>query len=209
MLGVSPGQVCYDLKKVRLREIKGRWGSNATAKNSLVESYFDIIRENWEAWERSKQDAHEQVVEETAEEECRVCKGSGKGKMKVGKTLPDCARCGGSGTYQRPSKVTTTTTGRLPASAYMGNIMAALEAIRDMIGLDAPKENKIRAEVLNWDVAALARALPPDGEVIDTIEAEIQAVLAGTETPDKPSSQQLLQELPPPSGNGESGKPPI
>src|SRR5262249_9364826 len=63
-MGVSHVQVHYDLKIVMKRLVEACYKSRQAAVNDMVEMSFDVIRENWQAWQNSKQDT-QTVIRET------------------------------------------------------------------------------------------------------------------------------------------------
>lgn len=82
--GVDPSTITYDWKQVlQERYIDSREMEEARGKVLL--ELEEIKAEVWDAWERSKEDGENEMVEEVLPEECWVCGGSGKIKKKVGR----------------------------------------------------------------------------------------------------------------------------
>jgi hypothetical protein len=74
----------------------------------------------------------------------------------------------------------TETSGQCGNPAYLQTVLSAIHAERALLGLDAPKETRVKGEVLTQtiDWAVLAWGVPTDGIVPDEVDAEIQKVLA-------------------------------
>lgn len=158
-LGVSQNQAHEYLKTARYRyaecAIKGR--TEAIDKSQAQLAY--AMRQVTTEWERSKQDAHKEVVEEEPEANCAICGGTGeRPEKKLGKkTVPagKCGPCNGTGKVGGIIKITKTKEGRLADPAYMQLFLKTLEGLRDMLGLDAPKQTINQNQNVNvehWNI---------------------------------------------------------
>jgi hypothetical protein len=173
-IGVSQPTIVNDLKLIRADGGHVRFLSRQHALNDLIDLQFIIINENWLAWQRSKMDAQETTSEEyEGGWPCKRCKGAGI--LREGNA---CEACEGTGVFTPPGKTVTKTWGRLPESVYMRNIMEAAKAVREMLGVDPPKESLVQAQVVNWDIASVVQSLPKPGDPPDEVEDRIDAIVA-------------------------------
>lgn len=141
--------------------------------------YAALKKEAWEAWEASKLAQTKEVVEKMPDRECRKCKGTGKYEPPKGRTKPiKCDVCKGTGKVPGATKITTTRQIGPGDVAYVSALLRALEAERELFGLDEPKkvEETVNANVMNWD--ALVTGIPRK-DAPDEIEARIEAILKG------------------------------
>lgn len=175
-IGVSQVQVSYDLQKLRrryqadqfnqyeLESVKELTPEQKRANEAkILEMHREMFIQLTQEWERSKQDAKKVVIEDAGE----------KGITE-----------------------TTTIEGRLADVAYINAGMKVLEKIAEMMGIVKPAPTKaadvnVTTNIIDWNT--LAQAIPPQGTIPDTVEAEIAKVAA----------------LPPPSSqeNGTEGMP--
>jgi predicted transcriptional regulator len=121
-LGVTQGQVSYDIKKIRDRYAKMATEHYAAKVAQKRVEYREVRKEAWEAWERSKEDARRRV-EETG--------------------------TGGSGSTWE--KTAETTEGRLPDNSYLKTIVDTLKAECDLEGLNKPLRIKGEVSVIDWN----------------------------------------------------------
>ena len=173
-LGVSQGQVSYDLKIVRKRYREVQLQEIGDKVALAVMQYQEIMREAWEAWERSKLDAMKTVTEETLfDDEVRT-------------------------------KLVKYVEGRLPGAEYLRTVLGCLQAIRELEGLDKPKESL---------VSTVTATIPFD-EIMKRADAKraaksIEEKLAQAEKELLPKlenkNKNALHELPPTNGvNGSN-----
>ncbi len=94
----------------------------------------DVMKEAWDAYERSKSDAEKHVKETFEEQDCPACKGEGMKTSKKGNDV-ECFKCGGSGKYQQPNKNIDTVEGRLPGAEYLNIIPRAHQQESELRGL--------------------------------------------------------------------------
>lgn len=150
------------LKEIK-EKYKNRVMEDRSAKVSeMLEQLRDVRAAAWEAYERSKEDA-ERVVKEAMPP-----KDGDKKKPKRGR----------DGETAEQSlvllKQIITTEGRLPGNAYLNTVLATLQAERDLLGLDAPKEVDVRQiTTLNWDALCGFTDALPVVESNDPLEAKI------------------------------------
>lgn len=177
-LGVSQAQVAYDLKIVRERYKEAGIRDRVEQIEEMAQAYHDAMLQLWQAWERSMEDAKKLVEEKglaaVAEEE--------EPKLKEHARLPSPKY-----TMQKIKEVLTTT-GRLPSAEYMRLILECRKALRELYGLDAPKQLTLGlAEKIPWEMLHDEA----EAEVLDTVEAKIT---------------EGLPTLPPPKRSETNGK---
>lgn len=152
LLGVSQTQVSLDLKLVRSRYTERMIEDKSGLTNEMREHYRDIRREAWIQWERSKLASQKEVTQTI---------GGADGEEK--------------------ERVTRTVEGRCGDPAYLQTIIKTLDSERDMLGLNAPKDINIKAQVLNWDMLAdPATGGLPFEEPPDLIEQQLRALESAT-----------------------------
>lgn len=160
---VSQPMVSKYLKRIR-EEYKGRLIEDRSAKVAeMLDQLRDVRVAAWDAYERSKEDAERVVKEAVAAKE-----GGEKKKPRRG--------CSGETAEQSLVllKQIVTTEGRLPGNAYLNTVLATLQAERDLLGLDAPKEVDVRQiTTLNWDALCGFTDALPVVESNDPLEAKI------------------------------------
>jgi hypothetical protein len=132
--------VCAKLQEGRAEYKEEMVGDRAALVAQKLAEYRELRREAWTAWERSKEDA-ERVTEEHAP---TLLPGDEEGKPRKGKR-GRFASATDPGTVEetlRRIKRIEVREGRLPANQYLNAILATLDAERELLGLDAPREIK-------------------------------------------------------------------
>lgn len=151
--GISVSQVQRDWKVIvkRLQEQMLLDAKEHAAR--LVEELAEVKREAWCAWDKSKQDATRKVEEEAM-------------PLRLGEPLVDKSKDRDSSTpptsppQLQKVRVTTTTEGRTGDPNYLRTVLQCIQAERELLGVDAPKESTTNVNVVNWD-ALIAHALTP------------------------------------------------
>jgi hypothetical protein len=154
-VGLSQGQVCQELKKLRkmyydaqmevLLDSSGvRELTDAQKNMALVEikeRLREMLMELFEAWDKSKEDGEKTVYEQT----------------------------------EMGEKVTKTVEGRLPKNEYMITALKVIERIAELSGIKPYEmtDITIKGEGV-WEM--LARRIPKEGIVIDQVEEEIRKI---------------------------------
>lgn len=126
------------LKEIREEYRKTIMAERREAVAAKVEQYRDIRREAWLAWERSGEDA-KKLVEEYS-------------------TSSESVGVDDSVTSEELIKRIITKEGRLPENAYLNTIMKTLEAERELLGLDEPKDKLVTLEQVMYVVSAFKDA---------------------------------------------------
>lgn len=126
------------LKEIREEYRKTIMAERREAVAAKVEQYRDIRREAWLAWERSGEDA-KKLVEEYS-------------------TSSESVGVDDSVTSEELIKRIITKEGRLPENAYLNTIMKTLEAERELLGLDEPKDKLVTLEQVMSVVSAFKDA---------------------------------------------------
>ncbi len=157
LVKLSQPSVCVLLKEMRLQYKTQLLADRADKVNEMLAAYRDIRSEAWDAYEKSKQDSERFVRE------------SGKA-FDPTEEMPKNSKnaTGRKGESAESSlvllKQIVTTEGRLPANVYLQTVLDTLKAERELLGLDAPKDINLRAEVATgpsvWDVLAQVGATP-------------------------------------------------
>ncbi len=146
-IGVSQPMVSGYLKQIRLRYKEEQLTERSDHVALMIAQYRETIDEAWRAWEKSKEPAMKEVTEVTFLDE-----------------------------GQR-EKITNYVEGRLPGSEYIRVIHSALQAIRELEGLDVPKaqpQTQVNVLTLDWD------SLKERPQVVDKLEARIAEAEAET-----------------------------
>ena len=126
------------LKEIREEYRKTMMAERREAVAAKVEQYREIRREAWLAWDRSGEDT-QKLVEEY-----------GMSSEAVG--VDD------SVTSEQLIKRIITREGRLPENAYLATIVKTLEAERELLGLDEPKDKLVTLEQVMVVVSAFKDA---------------------------------------------------
>lgn len=126
------------LKEIRQQYRETMISERREAVAAKVEEYREIRREAWLAWERSGEDA-EKLVEEYG-------------------VVSEPAGFDDSVTSEVLIKRIITREGRLPDNAYLATIVKTLEAERELLGLDEPKDKLVTLEQVMSVVAAFKDA---------------------------------------------------
>jgi hypothetical protein len=121
-LGVSQPTACHLLKKVRERYRESIPVEYAAKVGEVRALLRDVRREAWEAWERSKQDAHKEVRE--------TAPGTARKLDKRGETLRQ--------TIKR-LRLIVTREERLPASEFLHVILKTISMECELYGINAEK----------------------------------------------------------------------
>jgi hypothetical protein len=127
-MNLSIAQVANDLKEIKRRYALRLAEKRIDAVAELKEQYLQVVREASRAWGRSTQDAIRYVTEQTTY------------------TTVD-------GPVERETR-RTERHGRDGDAAFLHVIKGALDALRELEGLDAPREVRAQVQVLNWDQLA-------------------------------------------------------
>lgn len=143
-IGITPQGVAKHLKAIKEMYRRATLEQRQALVNEKLDQYADIRKEAWEAWEKSKEDAVRETVEEIETE------------------------LGGR------TRTVVTREGRLPGNEYLRTIHHALEAERDLQGIDAPKKVNVD-QTINWDVFADPSKVL-ETPVVDEVELEILAI---------------------------------
>jgi predicted transcriptional regulator len=112
--------------------------------------YRDVMVECWEAWEQSKGHCVQNMIEQVIEALER------RGFDTDGVVISPHVR--------------------LPSTQFLRIIMDCLQAERDLLGLDSPKEIQATVQTINWD--SLAAGIG-SGPVPDDVERVIEGVVLG------------------------------
>lgn len=147
-------QVQGDYQEV-MRDLVRERTTNAEALRQLkLREYAQVKKEAWEAWERSKEDWHRKIIEQSQTE----------------------GQNSGGSTYY---KTTDTSEAHLPSNEYLKTVVSCLNAERQLQGIDPPKKMNISGTVVSWDV--LVDQLPSDSQRDEIEEAIMGALNAGME----------------------------
>lgn len=150
-------------RELRIKYAEVVAGSTTEMLTEKLEQYREIRKEAWRAWEKSKKD-NKKIVEEFQKPFIQDKKGYNSTGLSRIKSLEN---------QMEKLKEVITREGRLPGADYLNLVMKTLEAERELLGLDEPKQIDLRAHVFNWDAL-----LPQILDTTDTLEAKI--VEAGT-----------------------------
>lgn len=134
-------QTVSKYSKVILERYAGATLDRDSLRGRIASYYWDVYREARMAWERSKLDARKVVVTEDE-----------------------------NGPEGRGKRVQRTREGRLPSNAYLQTMAECLEAIRQLVGLDAVQEMDVRHHVFDW--VEFNRALREDGKPAQLVEVQ-------------------------------------
>jgi hypothetical protein len=181
-VGVSQVTVHQYLKVIARRYQTASMGDRHVRVLETKAGYADLRFEAMKAWEASKKDAVRVVEDLEPDRQCTVCDGTGRlengwSHRRDGETHRECGSCGGTGVRKGAVRVTTTTAGQSGDPRFLQVALDAYHAERAMEGLDAPRESRVKAEVVDW--AAILAGLPPDGVVPDLVEMEIKKLTEG------------------------------
>ncbi len=182
-LGVSQPLVSIELKKIVAERREYRLDSMEDFRDLVTDQYRMIYKEAYEGWISSKNPSNRVTEEEVLTKQPNVK----EGEVQEVKSLGRKRRHGGEkGTVDKLNKVeelkaelrlvkrSKTTEGRSGAPDYLRVMAMCLDAIRELHGLNAPKEVNLKAATINWDV--LVDGLP-NGPVPDVLDLAIKEVL--------------------------------
>jgi predicted DNA-binding protein (UPF0251 family) len=153
-LKITREQVQHDYSEVMKDLVRERTTNAEALRQMKLREYAQVKKEAWEAWERSKEDWHRRIVEETQSE------GSNSGGYTNYKTID-------------------TTEGHLPSNEYLKTVVSCLNAERALQGIDPPKKLNVSGTIVSWDV--LVDQLPPESQRDEVEEAILGALNAGME----------------------------
>jgi len=183
-LEVSVPMVCNYVKEIRKRYAATTQETHAALVAEKVEQFNEVIREAWDAYERSKEDVQKRHVKRDLR---KVPKDAPVEKVRSKNTRF-------KSTEQeieeilKVVQVMTMREGRLPANEFLLTIIRAHELQMKLLGvLDSSTVNNNTVNVLNVDWAAMAERSP----IVDPMERLPIEVKA----------------LPQPSTNGHSDQP--
>lgn len=191
-------QVEHDWKMVLNQANRYKKEDTEAKKQAMLEQYSELMREAWEAWERSKLD---EVGYVTEVEKSLLFKPSDP-DSEDGDSVPTPE---GSKLVPVKRKTRKTRSGRNPGAEYLKIIQECLKNIANLEGLNAAKQLNVKG-TLDWDVlistevtdhmsddqeAKLVQAMGYGGDVYDKVkQVECKVLPEG-----KPSSlSQLTQE---------------
>lgn len=183
-VGVSIPQICYYLKKLRMRYIEAQLEDRSALVAMKIEQYREIRKEAWEAWERSKED------------KLREVKDFGTPVLRFKLKDEDQEEKSDSARINQLSveeclvliKKTVTKEGRLPSSEYLNIIMETLTAERKLLGLDESLKIDLTAQVINWNDLYTSSQQPRI--ILDPVEEKIrQEILA-----DKQETETIIRQ---------------
>lgn len=180
-LKITKEQVQGDYQEVMKDLVRERTTNAEALRQMKLREYAQVKKEAWEAWERSKEDWHRRIVEETQSE----------GSNSLGYT-----------NY----KTVDTTEGHLPSNEYLKTVVSCLNAERALQGIDPPKKLNVSGTIVSWDV--LVDQLPSNSERDEIEDAIMGALNAGMEIegigpPQLPSPSVIIE------GTAEPTKPKI
>lgn len=183
-MGVPISRINYDWKFV-LKQLRDSRSEDSKAMvEATLEQYAEVKKEAWEAWELAKEGFRRTVTEETPVPAPKQPKGGEGAKGKPGR--PSLAERLGEPVHfgnrspeamadkLRRTKVTVTQENRSPPAEFLRIILQVLEAERELLALNPPKELSVKGTVTAWDM--LAQGVP-QGEVTDDIEEAIKKAL--------------------------------
>jgi hypothetical protein len=159
-LGVSVNQVHYDYKQVMKQFNRDHVKNIERVVAMKLAEYSEIKSEAWDAWEESKKDFVKEVVEDYP--------------------LDDGTAPGGA-------KRTRTVEGQCGDSKFLHIVIQCVNAERELLGLNAPKEHRVSGQFVNLDM--VVQQIPESGPVPNSVGLELK---------------KALDALPPPISGGNS-----
>lgn len=137
-LKVSVATVSSDWAIVLKEMNDNREADAKAATDIMVESLLEVVREAWDAYERSKKSFEKTVEEETT---------------------------GGGMVGGLRTKNTRIREGRLPSNEYLNTIAKCFHQIAELRGLYPSKTIDLNAQIVNWDL--IMGASDASGDVIE------------------------------------------
>lgn len=187
-VGVSQPMISKDMALIRKRYEASIVHDKGSKIEWTVQCLRDVMRECWEAWQRSKEDVTETIetrelekalsdldsLEEDEEGGLKPKKGSRRGRKKA--TAADLVEKA----KMIVTKIVTSRKGRLPANEYMTQVRMCLDQIASLHGL-YPTEGEAKGKDANgalpgelWNVFAL-----PAPEIgVDSVERNLERMKA-------------------------------
>ena len=176
-VGITQPAVHWYMKQIMKRYQKEIGEEKSAYISKVNQQYNEVMKELWEAWEHSKLPIKKVVREKALP--VRLGKQVPTIDPKTGQTLPMLPLPDMD--EMRVMKEVETEEGRCPDPQYMRALTEVLRDLRELRGLDPPKNIKATVETTSvWD--QLARELPPNIHK-DIVEAEIVRAIELTDVP--------------------------
>lgn len=213
ILGVSQRQVSEYLKQIDTWYKSLQVAETTLQRREQVERYNDLLKEAWEAWERSQEDAEKEVTEEAPKITCPTCDGTkiikGKPHPKYPTQDKPCKKCEGTGQVGGVIKVVKTKEGQVGDPRFLQLLKAIHDSVGDLLGLNLGEKNPGNVVVLNWDQISQAksgtRQPNPIEEELQRIEAQVVSTAdTSSTTPGNESSESSIPGEP--AANGAQAK---
>jgi len=199
-IGISMQQVDVCIAEIKKRRAARTMDSREEQIKEEVEVYQEIMREAWVAYQEGRGLAKKTTTKSVPKRRCAQCFGERKITDPETRRRVECPACAGTGFRGGVIERQLQLERRLPAGEYLKIVKECQDAIRELLGHDAPKETRVQATVLNWDVLLLK---PPDaGTPVPPVAVEVAdemaiPVLKALVRPPEDALAAKLSELPP------------
>ncbi len=182
--GVSQPQICNDLKKVRQQYIESMNEDRRILIAEKVAQLKDVRAEAWRAWEAAKAERRTTTREMMTVPVKAPEPPPHRRGQRPSQGPPDREGGKGRGKKLATLRVTSKVEAGLPGAEYLILVLKTLEAERELLGLDAPKEMRMAALVGGFDWAELTRQVM-SGRT-DEVERAIEVMARETEAAQLP-----------------------
>ena len=199
---VTAAQLCIDRREMReeykLTQIEQQ---ELLVKEKLAQ-YRELLAEAWRGWDRSQLDSEKRVEEFAPAKPDDEDEPEGGGKKVKPKRRN--VQAGSIEDSLERFRLIVTREGRLPANEYLRTILMIHQAVRDMLGLDAPKRSEHSGDplvgvdarqqtvVFNWNGL---NSMPDEPDPVEAKLAEAERLALN------PSPAEAVPE---PSSNGHT-----
>lgn len=193
-LGLSQRMVCHYLMQIDDHYKTLMVAEAHVGRQEKLDQYNELVKEAYEAWERSQEDYEQVVTDEEPRTRCPACKGTKTVLHKATQVKVACQKCKGRGMLGGIISTSHTRRGQVGDPRFLQILKGIHDSVCDLLGLNLGNKGGNTLNVLNWDQVAGESSKPRPMPLGSDKLAALESLPPAPAKPQEPSQPTTTPE---------------